>query len=122
MSDATDNTWASCFQETAEKVLSAKADDLGRLMESEEDQYNTVFTAATFQTFQFRMRVKADTYNDETRLKHTVVDVSEMDWVTHCKKLVQEIESMGGSLPDEVTLLLHRFSKPSIELSTAPAS
>jgi len=102
MSDATDNTWATCFQETAEKVLSAKADDLGRLMESEEDQYNSVFTAATFQTFQFRMRVKADTYNDETRLKHTVVDVTELDWASHCKKLVQEIESMGGSLPDEV--------------------
>jgi len=102
MADATDNTWASCFQEIGEKVLDVKSDDLGRMFETEEDRYNAVFTQATFKTFQFRMRVKADTYNDETKLKHTVVDVTEMDWAAHNKKLIQEIESMGGSLPDQV--------------------
>ena len=49
------------------------------------------------------MRAKADTYNDETRVKHTVVDVQDMDWSAYCKKLIQEIEeTLGGSLPDQV--------------------
>ena len=28
---------------------------------------------ACFKSYAFRMRVKADTYNDETRVKHTVM-------------------------------------------------
>jgi replication factor A1 len=107
MADSTDNTWASCFQETAEKILETKADDLGAMFETEEDRYNAVFTQATFKTFQFRMRVKADTYNDETKLKHTVVDVTEMNWAQNCKKLIQEIESMGGTLPEQVQRSLY---------------
>jgi len=100
LADPTDNTWASCFQETGEKLLNIKSDELGRLFEQEEDRYNAVFTEATFKTFQFRMRVKADTYNDETRLKHTVVDVNEMDWTSYCKKIIQELETAGESVPD----------------------
>ena len=30
MADPTDNQWCSCFQETAEKVLGVKAEELGR--------------------------------------------------------------------------------------------
>jgi len=48
------------------------------------------------------MRVKQDTWNDETRLKHTVVAVDEIVWPDYCKKLINEIESMGGTLPEKV--------------------
>ena len=44
---------------------------------------------ACFKSYAFRMRVKADTYNDETRLKHSVVDANEVDWASYCKRLVQ---------------------------------
>ena len=106
MADSTDNTWASCFQETAEKILNVSSADLGRYLETDEEQYNSIFLDATFKTYIFRMRVKADTYNDETKLKHTVVAVDEITWPDYCKKLITEIESMGGSLPEKVTQLL----------------
>ena len=48
------------------------------------------------------MRVKADTWNDETRLKHTVVDALEMDWAQLAKKLITEVEAMGGQVPEMV--------------------
>ena len=35
------------------------------------------------------MRVKADTYNDETRLKHSVVDASDLEYASYCKRLIQ---------------------------------
>ena len=47
------------------------------------------FKRACFKTYGFRMRVKADTYNDEMRLKHSVVDANEVDWASYCKRLVQ---------------------------------
>ena len=48
------------------------------------------------------MRVKSDTYNDETKLKHTVVAADEIMWPDYCKKLINEIESMGGTLPEKI--------------------
>jgi len=102
MADSTDNTWASCFQETAEKILGVSSSELGRYLESDEEQYNSIFLDATFKTYQFRMRVKQDTWNDETRLKHTVVSVDEIAWPDYCKKLINEIESMGGTLPEKI--------------------
>jgi len=102
MADSTDNTWASCFQETAEKILGVSSADLGRYFESDEEQYNSIFLDATFKTYNFRMRVKADTWNDETRLKHTVVAADDIVWADYCKKLINEVESMGGSIPDKI--------------------
>jgi len=103
LADSTDNTWASCFQDTAEKILNVTSADLGRYLETDEEQYNAIFLEATFKTFSFKMRVKADTWNDETRLKHTVVSVDEIMWADHCKKLINEIESMGGNLPEKIS-------------------
>jgi len=107
MADSTDNTWASAFQDTAEKILGINAHDLGTLNETDEERYSSVFTDATFKEFNFRMRVKADTYNDETRLKHTVVDVSEISWAEQCKKMIAEIESCGGSIPDSISKMTY---------------
>ena len=78
--------------------------ELGRYLESDEEQYNSIFLDATFKTYQFRMRVKQDIWNDETRLKHTVVSVDEIAWPEYCKKLINEIESMGGTLPEKVVI------------------
>jgi len=102
IADCTDNTWASCFQDQAEKLLNVSSADLGNMFESDEDRYNAVFSEATFKSYNFRMRVKSDTYNDETRLKHTVVDVSEITWPEYCKKLITDIESLGGNVPDRI--------------------
>ena len=46
--------------------------ELGDAFERDEGRYNSIFSEGTFRTFNFRMRAKADTYNDETRVKHTV--------------------------------------------------
>jgi len=98
LADCTENTWASCFQETAEKILDIKAEELGRLQTEAEEEYNQVFAKACFKSYAFRMRVKADTYNDETRLKHSVVDANELEWASYNKRLIQEIEN--GGQPD----------------------
>ena len=66
--------WYFTFQESAEKILRVSSKELGEAFEENEDKYNTIFSQATFRTFNFKMRAKADTYNDETRVKHTVRD------------------------------------------------
>jgi len=107
MADASDNNWATCFQEYAEKILGVTSQDLGDALERDEERYNAIFSEATFKTYSFRMRAKSDNYNDETRVKHSVIGVEEINWSTYCSKLISEIESMGGSVPDSVNKTLY---------------
>jgi len=102
MADATSNQWASCFQEQAEKILGIDSQDLGRLLETDEERYNAVFLENTFKTFNFRMRAKADTYNDETRMKHTIVSVEEINHAVWIKQMIKEVEAAGVPIPHKV--------------------
>ena len=61
------------FQETAEKILNTTSQELGEALEQDEERYNSIFTEATFKTFNFRMRAKAENWNDETRVKQTII-------------------------------------------------
>ena len=63
------------LQESAEKILRVSSQELGDAYERDEARYNSIFSQGTFRTFNFKMRAKADTYNDETRVKHTVTEV-----------------------------------------------
>ncbi len=40
---------------------------------------------ACFKAYSFRMRAKSDTYNDETRVKHTVVAVDNINPEEYCR-------------------------------------
>jgi len=90
------------FQETGEKLLGVPAAELGYWLETDVEKYNNVFASLTFKPFNFKMRVAEDHYKDEGKLKHTVVQVDEIDWKEHCKRLVNEIEAGGEALPTSV--------------------
>jgi len=99
LGDYSDTIWANCFQETAEKLLGMSSEEVGKLSEIDEERYNAVFSMACFKAYSFRMRAKSDTYNDETRVKHTVVAVDNIQPEEYCRRLVKEMESLGGCVP-----------------------
>jgi len=107
MGDSSDNIWASCFQETAEKILNTTSQELGQALEQDEERYNSIFTEVTFKTFNFRMRAKSETYNDETRVKHTIISAEEINWPAYCTKLLSEIQSLGGDVPSSIDTSLY---------------
>jgi len=107
MGDSSDNIWASCFQETAEKILNTTSQELGQALEQDEERYNSIFTEVTFKTFNFRMRAKSETYNDETRVKHTIISAEEINWSAYCTKLLSEIQSLGGDVPSSIDTSLY---------------
>ena len=58
-------------------------------------------------TYLFRVRVVSDTYNEETRLKHSVVAVTEADWKEVCIKYIEMIEKKEKcQVPPEVKRLV----------------
>ena len=100
--DCTENQWVNCFQETAEQILGVSAEELGNYYQHNQDRYNQVFQDATFKSFNFRLRCKADNYNDEMRVRHTVVSVNNVTWEEFNSKMISELEEAGVPLPDSI--------------------
>jgi len=103
VADSTDNQWVQCFQDEAEKIVGVSAQELGDMQEENPDQYNKAFQNATFQKFNLRLRCKSDNYNDEQRVRHTVMNTSKVsNWAEYNKRLIKEIKEMGGEIPADV--------------------
>ena len=89
-------------QDSAEKILGVSAETLGATLDRDEDEYNAIFTEATFKTFNYKMQAKNENYNNENKVKHSVVEVNEIDYEKYCASLIKEIESLGGSIPENI--------------------
>ncbi|KAL0994830.1 hypothetical protein UPYG_G00127700 [Umbra pygmaea] len=95
IADFGDNQWVTCFQETAEKILGHDSETLGQLKEKNEDAFDEVFQKANFTTHIFRNRVKLETYNDEIRLKTTVMEVKMVDHRDYSRRLISNIRKIA---------------------------
>nr|XP_021497775.1 replication protein A 70 kDa DNA-binding subunit [Meriones unguiculatus] len=91
IADFQENQWVTCFQECAEAILGQSTAYLGELKEKNEQAFEEVFQNANFRSFMFRIRVKLETYNDESRIKATVMDVKPVDYRDYSKRLIMNI-------------------------------
>uniref|UniRef100_A0A672GAF0 Replication protein A subunit n=1 Tax=Salarias fasciatus TaxID=181472 RepID=A0A672GAF0_SALFA len=96
LADFGDNQWVTCFQETAETLLGRSAEDLGELRDRDEEAFDEVFQEASFKTHVFKNRVKLETYNDETRLKVTVLEVLPVDHRDYSRRLLRNIRALAS--------------------------
>ncbi|GAA6219810.1 replication protein A 70 kDa DNA-binding subunit isoform X2 [Lates japonicus] len=91
LADFGDNQWVTCFQETAEALLGHSAETLGQYRETDETAFDEVFQKANFTTHIFKNRVKLETYNDESRVKVTVMEVQPVDHREYSRRLLGNI-------------------------------
>ncbi|KAM9801677.1 replication protein A 70 kDa DNA-binding subunit [Neosynchiropus ocellatus] len=96
IADYGENQWVTCFQESAEAILGQNAAYLGQLKDSNEAAFDDVFQQANFNTFIFRSRVKLETYNDESRIKATVMEVKPVDHKEYSKRLILNIRKLAA--------------------------
>ncbi|KAM4700557.1 replication protein A 70 kDa DNA-binding subunit [Discoglossus pictus] len=95
IADFGENQWVTCFQESAEAILGQNAAYLGELKEKNEQAYEEVFQNANFRAYTFRVRVKLETYNDESRIKATVLDVKPIDHKEYSRRLIMNIRKLA---------------------------
>ncbi|XP_030601923.1 replication protein A 70 kDa DNA-binding subunit-like isoform X2 [Archocentrus centrarchus] len=95
LADFGDNQWVTCFQETAEALLGHSAETLGYLRHTDEAAFDEVFQKANFTTHIFKNRVKLETYNDESRVKVTVMEVQPVDHREYSRRLLQDIYKLA---------------------------
>ncbi|KAK9501699.1 hypothetical protein O3M35_012375 [Rhynocoris fuscipes] len=93
--DFSGNQWVSLFQDSAEELLEAKADDIGRWQEEDNSSFNQVFKKVTLRPYQFRLRAKMETFNDESRVKYTVFSVKKPNYKERCRQLSTEIRELS---------------------------
>uniref|UniRef100_A0A667IF75 Replication protein A subunit n=1 Tax=Lynx canadensis TaxID=61383 RepID=A0A667IF75_LYNCA len=73
-------------------ILSANIADFQENQWKNEQAFEEVFQNANFRTFIFKIRVKLETYNDESRIKATVMDVKPVDYREYGKRLIMNIK------------------------------
>ncbi|XP_023618575.1 replication protein A 70 kDa DNA-binding subunit isoform X5 [Myotis lucifugus] len=91
IADYQENQWVTCFQESAEAILGQSTAYLGELKEKNEQAFEEIFQNANFRSFVFKIRVKLETYNDESRIKATVMDAKPVDYREYCRRLIMNI-------------------------------
>ncbi|XP_075892468.1 replication protein A 70 kDa DNA-binding subunit [Nelusetta ayraudi] len=96
VADYSDNQWVTCFQESAEAILGQNSAYLGQLKDSNEAAFDEIFQQANFNTFVFRNRVKLETYNDESRIKASVLDVKPVDHRDYSRRLITNIRKLAS--------------------------
>ncbi|XP_041656748.1 replication protein A 70 kDa DNA-binding subunit-like [Cheilinus undulatus] len=96
LADFGDNQWVTCFQETAEVLLGHSAEMLGQLRDTDEAAFDEVFQKANYTTHVFKNKVKLETYNDEVRLKVTVLEVQPIAHREYSRRLISNIHKLAG--------------------------
>ncbi|ODN02275.1 Replication protein A 70 kDa DNA-binding subunit [Orchesella cincta] len=89
--DSSDSIWATCFQEHGELVLDSKSDVLGPLNE-EQDAFDGIIKKAVFKSYTAKFRAKMEVYNNENRLKYTVMELNPINYGEYAQKLLAEIK------------------------------
>ncbi|KAB7503649.1 Replication protein A DNA-binding subunit [Armadillidium nasatum] len=97
LADGTDSVWVTLFQEHAETLLGCTSANLGALREHDENAFQATFSSALFKEYIFKLRVKMESYNDEKRLKTTVVAVTPLNYKDYNKVILNQLKSMGIS-------------------------
>lgn len=101
LTDFSDGQWVTCFGKEAEQLIGATAEDLGEMysMQSKEDsRFEDILNDAPFKPFIFRLRTKMEVYNDESRLKTSVMSVAPVNYVEYTQKLLKDIAELGKNL------------------------
>lgn len=96
LSDLTGNQWVTMFQEAAENLLGTNSAELGKLMEETKEEYSDVFQRQMFKLFEIRARAKMETYNNETRLKVSIVNIKPIDYKAASTRLINDIKRLSG--------------------------
>lgn len=94
--DTTGSQWVTMFQEAGEGLLGINTTELGKLYEDDKEEYNNVFQRNMFKMFETRVRAKLETYNNETRLKVSVMNMKPVDYKVASSKLIADIKRLSG--------------------------
>lgn len=93
--DDSGSTWVSFFNEQAEMLLGATADEVNAKAYGDgydQDAYESVFADAVLSEWIFKCKVKNELVNDESRVKTSVYALQPVDYLRESRDMLAEIE------------------------------
>ena len=96
--DHSGQTYVQLFNEAAEKALGYTADDMKALSEKNKQEFDAVFNNLLFKPYVLKVRVKAETYQDQQKVRCSVMDMKPINYGDACKEAVVIINSMLGRM------------------------
>ncbi|KAI8639445.1 replication factor-A protein 1 [Parasitella parasitica] len=92
--DATSQIYCNAFDEPGNTLLKMSANEIMALKESDAAAAQVAFNRALFQTFNFKIRAKQETFNDITRIKYNCIELKPIDYVKESQEIVANIEKL----------------------------
>lgn len=90
--DATGSQWLNAFNEVAEVLLGKTAAEMEQIKKAgDEAGFEAVFQEGNFKTYNFKCKAKAETMQDQTRVRVNVMNAYSINWVTESRGLLAEI-------------------------------
>jgi replication factor A1 len=83
------------FNDQAEVLLGHSANALFDLKDTDQAGFERVFADAIHQMYEFKVRAKCETYQDEQKLRCSVNSITKVDWEKSSADLIALIEGFG---------------------------
>ena len=94
--DASGQIWVTLFDEQAKKLLGMEANELVELSQENQNAAAEVIHRNYFREFNFRIRAKQDTFNDQLKIRYQCMGLTDIDYTAECDYLCKEIDSVLG--------------------------
>jgi len=100
--DYTGQTWMTAFDDQAKELLGMEAGEVQKMkQQSETDpdalhKYNAIFEEVNGRDFVFRLAVKEDTWQDEVRLKTSIIGLDQIDYAAESKLMLKNLAEQHG--------------------------
>ncbi|CAK9440426.1 uncharacterized protein LODBEIA_P45260 [Lodderomyces beijingensis] len=95
--DSSGQIWVTLFDEQAKKLLGMDANQLMQLSQeeaaSDKNPVAEVMQKNYFKEFNFRIRAKQDTFNDQLKIRYQCVGLFDVDFNAECEYLCRELDA-----------------------------
>ncbi len=92
VSDYSGQTWLQAFNDVGAQILGISANELMQLKESDPAMYTSYITSRLYSTYDFRVRIKTENYNEESKVKSSINTATRLDYSKACGDLVELIK------------------------------
>lgn len=94
LGDWSGNQWSTIFNPDCEFIFGKTAQEIGDGARNDPSFMQNLASDANFKQFQFKFRVKTETYNDDSRLQTVAVKVEPVNYRTYNAQLLSQIQAM----------------------------
>ncbi|KAI8800927.1 hypothetical protein BJ742DRAFT_49410 [Cladochytrium replicatum] len=91
IADHTGQMWVQVFNDQAEVILGCSANDLMQIRESNKARADVIMSELLFQEFTFRVRAKMETYQDESKIRYSVMGCTPLQFPEANEQLLDMI-------------------------------